>query len=1103
MPFRRTLACLSLAALLPFIPATTFEVRSSQSPPTCLAFVATNLAKGNGNFYEYFYFSKKQIAIKDGDTFVYSVLLDPKNPVAKGGVDINFTDNGVPLRDMGLTDQNGITAHGDGLLPAAVGHWYTRRIPLSDAKGRITDNFEINSEGDLYGRYAQFIEDVYIGHADGSKTWVYESGMPPERGLDMVNGYNHSPAFAAIDKSTIPEGQSVDAVVASVIDLSQRLEKISEARRDIEFARKFLARNPDPGLESHIREATAMLDQIEAKNPSPDEVEAVLNSARHALSHTHPMMEKYTGHIVGHAHIDLQWLWEWQEGIIFSHDTFNQAVKFMDEYPGFSFSQSSSCLYQTTEEHYPELFKKIQEKVKNGQWEIVGGRVCEGDTNMISSESHARHFLYGQRYFRQKFGKTAVVGWEPDTFGHTIQMPQILKLGGCKYYYFCRGGKGKPVFWWSALDGTKVLAFDEPANGSWYNGTLSDARFQEMLNFQDASTSKDDLWVYGVGNHGGGPTKEQIEIALQWMKDPSKPKVRFSTASQFFHKLETYNLSKIPVINEELNPVFDGCYTSHSEIKQLNRNAEAMTTSAEAVATVASLQGFQYPKASFRRNWEDICFNHHHDTLPGSGIHAPYDRTKVELGRVIADDKDIVTRALETLVIRVTPEQGGISTLVFNPTGWSRGGWVETYLVKSGWDQGQDLDPNNCVAVGPDGKKYPVELIDAQSRRVRFWAGDVPAFGYKVFHLTQGQAPTPSLKVSSDGYTVETDKLIVQFDSQKGGIKRLFDKRSGKELAGPAGLGTLEAHFERGGGMSAWVLGHIVKVEKLGVTASFNEHSANSATISFKYLLDSPNAGSKPTTVSQAFHIDGSSDQISVDVDCDWRAVGKDGGENPLLRVAFDSGIAKPTATYEVPFGSLNRPCDGVEYPALEWGDIGGQGYGVSILNDSKHGYSAEGSTMRLSLIRSSFSPDPVPNPGEHHWKYSIVPHAGDWQKAHIVEKAADFNQPLLAATVPFDARGTSPLQYTPLSIADPNVVPTCLKRGEDSGDLIVRMYESTGKTTQTHVSLTVPVSSASWVNFLEDDLGKAEIDQNGVQMPLRGFEIKTVKLKLKLKLSK
>ena len=255
---------------------------------------------------------------------------------------------------------------------------------------------------------------------------------------------------------------------------------------------------------------------------------------------------------------------------------------------------------------------------------------------MISEESSVRQFLYGQRYFREKFGKSAVVGWEPDTFGHTFQMPQILKLGGCEYYYFCRGGQGKPLFWWEGLDGTRVLAFDEPASGSWYNSDLSYKQFQEMLDFDAATGSKDSLDVYGVGNHGGGPTREQLQWAMDQMKSGTKPTIRFSTATEFFKKLSTYDLSKIPVIHEELNPVFDGCYTSHSgdQGRHAPTTAEGHDHISESVAAVASLSGFKYPREAQRPNWEDNCFNHHHDTRPGSGIHAGYDRTKMRLDRV-------------------------------------------------------------------------------------------------------------------------------------------------------------------------------------------------------------------------------------------------------------------------------------------------------------------------------------------------------------------------------------------------------------------------------------------------------------------------------------
>ncbi len=1082
-------------ALLLFLLVGTRQQPLPPKTDTCLCFISENLAKGNGNWFTYFKISDQQLVIKEGDVLRYEVFLDPRNPVAKGGMDVDPADNSDALRDTGAVDQNGLRAHGDAMLTPAVGKWYRREISLDRLRGKTSAAWNLVFEGDDAGTYVQFVDDIEVDHKDGTKTVLYGDGTPKTRELLMANGYTNNPACEAVDRSLVKEGANLDAVIRSVSASAAKLRVLSEVRKDIDVAKEFSKRNPSAHLEGHVAEAMNLLSSVDKKpNPTTEELQAALHAAQHALSHVHPEMTKYTGHLVGHAHIDLQWLWEWQEGIVASRDTFAQAVKFMDEVPGFTFSQSSSTIYQAVEETYPELFTKIKAKVAKGQWELLGGRICEGDTNMISPESHAMQFLYGQRYFRERFGKSAVVGWEPDTFGHTIQMPQILKMGGCDYYYFCRGGKGKPLFWWEGLDGTKMLTFDEPASGSWYNSDLSYKQFKEMIDFYDGTGSKDMLWVYGVGNHGGGPTREHIQEAVKWMQKGYLPNVRFSTATNFFKALEKYDLSKIPAVNQELNPVFDGCYTTHSEIKQANRDAEAWTTSAEAVASVASLNGFHYPKAEFRRNWEEICYNHHHDTLPGSGIHAPYEKTKVMLARVILEDKDIITRALETLTQRVTPPKGGISVMVFNPTGWRRSAWCETLLVQSGWNPDAPLDPNHCTAVAPDGKKYAVDVLDEPSRKARFWAADVPAFGYRVFHIVNGEVVKPAVQARDGGYTLENDNFVVEFDKTRGLIKRLYDKKAQRTIAA-SGLGRLEAHFESPQGMSAWVLGKIDRVEALVPDSSEVQQGADYGEVSFSYRMPSVNNPKHDTLVRQTFRLEGGGSQITCDMDCTWNQIGSPTTANPNLRVAFDTGVAKPVATYEVPFGALARPLDGIEYPALKWADVSGDDYGVSVFNDCKHGHSAEGTTLRLTLIRSSFSPDPVPNPGQHHWRYAIYPHAGTWKSAGTVQKATEFNQPMLDATVPFEATGKNPLQWGLVDISHSNIAPTALKAAEDGSGLVLRMYESAGMATDGSMKLNAPLTNDHWVNFIEDSLGVAQIRGSVLPLKLHRFEIRSIKL--------
>ena len=601
--------CASVFLVSLFILSSAFA--QQDSPPqktlnTCLLFAARNISTGNANFFFYCTFSKQTVAIAKGDLFEYDIFLPAGNPEAVGGVDFDFEDGGN-FRDTRLPDQKKLECHPGMEIKPAVNKWYHRKIDISKLAGKHARDFKIVSEGDKAGLYVQFIDNVVITHADGKKDVIYQDGPPSTSAIAMKEGYSQHYILKPVERAKIESGAN-PSVFDTELKRLQVQSKLDEVRSEIELARKIASRTKDAHLQQHVDESAKLIEQAE-KNESLDAegVQSLIHEVHASLNHEHPLMQQYTGHLVGHAHIDFQWLWEWPETVQVCHDTFNQAVKFMAEYPGFKFSQSSSALYAATEEAWPDVFKRMQEEVAKGNWEIVGGRVCEGDENMISPESHARHFLYGQRYFRERFnGKMATVGWEPDTFGHTWQFPQILQLGGCKYFYFCRGGHGLPLFWWEAPDGSKVLAFEEPATGGWYNGDVTNNRFDRLFKWEDKTGLKEMLWVYGVGNHGGGPTRENINAALDMQKQKFLPKVKFSTATEFFNDLSQYDLSKIPTHNGDMNTTanagFFGVFTTHSDIKRWNRDAEATTESAEAIAAIASVYGFEYPQKEFRKN---------------------------------------------------------------------------------------------------------------------------------------------------------------------------------------------------------------------------------------------------------------------------------------------------------------------------------------------------------------------------------------------------------------------------------------------------------------------------------------------------------------------
>ncbi|MBI1853972.1 MAG: alpha-mannosidase, partial [Planctomycetes bacterium] len=741
--------------------------------------------------------------------------------------------------------------------------------------------------------------------------------------------------------------------------------------------------------------------------------------------------------------------------------------------------QSSAALYVATEENFPDVFERMKKYVAEGRWDIVGGRWCEGDTNMISAESHARHLLYGQRYFREKFGKTAIVGWEPDTFGHCATMPAILRAGGLRYYYFCRAGKGKPLFQWEAPDGSKVLAFEEPATGSWYNSDVTEKFIEELFPWEDATGAKDLLWVYGVGNHGGGPTREQIATALDWQKSPGLPTVKFATAETFFTTLEKKaDLTRVPTIKDELNFVFRGCYTTHGDMKRWNRDAESQTVAAESLATCAWLEGAPYPGAEFASMWKDITWNHHHDTLPGTSIHPSYKKSRAMFEAVLASDRDRLRDATARLARIVGGNERG--AIVFNSLPFPRSEWVELDTTKEEADRIQGAD-----VLGPvpsDGGRV----------RVGFVAEQVPALGVHVAWLRSGSGVDKVGLARAKDDVLETDQLRVAIDPETGALTSIRDLKNGREILGAGEKGLVfEAHWEKPHGMSAWQIGDIEKIEPLlsraQVELVHNDPFRVTSRITRKF---------HDSTITTDVSLTSGLPRVDFETTIDWKEKGGEDHAAPFLKVAFPLAVSPDAvATYEIPFGSIERPRNGDEVPALRWVDVGDAKSGVALLNDCKHGHSVKDNVLRLSLVRASYYPDPEPDQYVQKIRYALVPHAGSWKDADVVRQAASFNTPLVATM------GTvaSAAQHSFLDVEPSSVIPTGVKKAEDSDAVIVRIYESRGDPVRATLTFDRAIVSAETVNFVEDLVPgpRPKLDGSKLEQPLRPYDIQTLRVRL------
>ncbi|MGI8905399.1 MAG: alpha-mannosidase [Candidatus Sumerlaeaceae bacterium] len=1084
--------CLALLVAGNIIPGARAAAQDRPSTTdTCLLFAAKNVSKGGGNFFLHASFTMRNVTFTAGDVLEYDMFIDPANPEPTGSLDAQFHPTTINPWDPAGKRYLSNFVETTGGLSAAVGKWHHFKIPLDEVSSRTSSRWNLVMEGRAEGQYAVFVDNVHITGGTGIQTTLYANGNATDPALDKREGYSQYFALVPVSRDRVVDGQDVRSVVKEGIERGNLRREASTLRR--EFLALGVNNKPLPQDSAETSPTLAELNELattESENLDAEHFQQVIHRARGMLSHMHPNMRQYTGHLIGHAHIDFQWLWPWTETLQVCHDTFLQMAKFMDEYPGFTFNQSSPALYSATEEKFPEVFARIQKHVAGGQWEIAGGRWCEGDENMISPESHARQFLYGQRYFREKFnGRMTDVGWEPDTFGHVWTMPQILKLGGCKYYYFCRAGYGKPLFWWQGPDGTKVLAFEEPMYGTWYNADLGPLQFEESLRFGKDTGAQDMLWVFGVGNHGGGATREHIDTALEWNKKPYAPTSKFSTAAQFFHSLEKYDLSKLPTVATDLNTTkesgFVGVYTSHSDIKKWNRDSEAMTESAEAIAAFAARHGFEYPTKEFRRNWEDICWNHHHDTLPGTSIHSSYDYSETMYKRLQESSRSIGEKALAHLAARVAGEGTGV--VVFNPVGWKRNAVVEVNVP-----EGASPDKMMALANGSHEKGVSLQEIPHKRGTAVFVAKELPAFGYARFKVQAKVGGSQELKgglqVSADGTLIENSRYRMALDKSSGQVTSLVDKKSGYEAIAPGGRGNrLEVHKEAPNGMSAWSIGEPKGRQSLNgpVELKVTESGPVRVTVQF-----SQRYGTSDLVQSVSLTEEGAPE---FSLHTHWKELGSNDKPSPFLKVAFDLNLTSPTLTYDIPFGNITRDRDGAEQPALKWVDASDTTCGSALLNDCKHGHSMKWNVLRLSLIRSNYYPDAAPNKRPQSARWSLVPHMGNWREAGVLQTATEFNKPVwvTTATAAAKSESTLPSAASLVSVNEENVVITGVKKAEDDKDLIVRYYEAYGKKADGKLQLNGTAKAAKRVNFIEDDI----TTEGMPDAPLRPYEIRNVKL--------
>ena len=778
-----------------------------------------------------------------------------------------------------------------------------------------------------------------------------------------------------------------------------------------------------------------------------------------------------TLYMIGNAHIDPVWLWRWQEGFHEVRATFRSALDRMKEYDDFVFVSSAAQYYEWVEHSDPAMFAEIQQRVTEGRWQIVGGWWIQPDCNIPSGESFVRQALYAQRYFKQKFGVTAKVGYNVDSFGHAGTLPQILKKSGLDYYVFMRPSppeKGLPsrLFWWEADDGSRVLTFRILFE---YLTWDKEVDLHVRRHMEELKPPYDDLMCfYGVGNHGGGPTKANIESIRRLNDDPGYPTLLFSTPERYFADVEAKNLP-LPVVHDDLQHHASGCYAAHSGIKQWNRQSENLLIAAEKFAAIAAHVASQPYPTDFAHAWKGVLFNQFHDILAGTSLESAYDDARHLFGEAMAIAGRNLNYATQALAwnINIPYEEGARPMVVFNPHAWASRINVE--------DEFGAVRPND-VLLDDEGSEVPYQIIQSEAtsggRNRLSWVADLPALGYRTYRLVPRETRAEFPKVEASDTTAENNRFRLEIDPETGWIKSLRDKLRGLEVfAGAAAVPVVIDDPSDTWSHNVFSFDKAIG-EFRAQRVRLVEHGAVKATIRVTSIW----GGSK---LIQDFSVYRDLDQIDVAVTVDWREQMK------MLKLRFPVHVHFHKATYEVPYGSIERFANGEENPGQNWIDVSGTArdagvvYGCTILNDAKYSFDVRNRDIGMTVLRSPIYAhhDPrVPDPNGHYsyidqgiqrFSYTILSHDGSWERSGTVRRAAELNQRPVVINATSHA-GILPQSLSFASIEPENLILSVVKQWEDGDDLIIRAYETAKIATHGKICILG--------RTFEADFGAAEI---------------------------
>ncbi|MDR0494377.1 MAG: hypothetical protein LBG95_01940 [Treponema sp.] len=816
--------------------------------------------------------------------------------------------------------------------------------------------------------------------------------------------------------------------------------------------------------------------------------------------------KEYTVLCAAHAHLDMNWMWGWNETVQSTLATFRTMLALMDEYPEFTFSQSQASCYKLVEDYDPELMEAIKKRIAEGRWEVTASAWVETDKNMPCTESLIRHISITRKYLESVWGvnpSSLNIDFSPDTFGHSAHIPEIDAYGGVKYMYHCRGLAERHILYrWRSPSGAEILNHCEP---NWYNRGIQDEIALGAVKIASLCGGlKTSLIVYGVGDHGGGPTRRDIDRITEMREWPVYPAMRFGSFAEYFREAETVR-DKVPVFDREINYIYSGCYTSQSRIKLANRRTEAALLDAEFLDSMSfPFTGKRYPPNKLEEAWRKTLFSHFHDILTGSNVRdsreyamANYSDAQAAAGTAREKAGTALAALIDTSMfgesrpvddrgnrsqgagpafglgnfggIPVTERGCGSTRIyhVFNPCAFKRRDMAEFIL----WDW--DYDFTRVELCDHLGNAVPFQILDKEPvtywehRYVRFLAFvEIPAGGYATLALREKEHGVEQAVYFNHLWrteefhgpvVLENEFLRAEFDTGSGALLSLKDKKANKEKIAAGKSAGLVINWAEKSTNSAWSTGRYMDQEAVRGSTRLTPNLGNSLRNGFE--MEQECLGSR---IKTTVNLDAGAKALSYQFKIDWKEAAADHQNVPVLCFALPLEDTPESFQTDVPAGIQKHPGAFHDIPGLQYAAAINGAEAAAIITDCKYGYRGVENNLYATLINTSAGPDPYPERGEHVIKLWLAVEDSDPKVLYDAAFALCHPVSIISGT---RHKGKLPPARELLSL---NAASTALSSSGlcPDGALLLRFCEMAGRKDAVTVSLPLEIADAQFVDL-------------------------------------